>query len=132
MPCVRALKELIAMPWSVRIGFLVAAAAIPSAAWATEAAMPLANVVLGSVGAVGVGVAGIVCLKLYSSLRGGRLGAAWQSAAYALLLFSAALIVETCVGAGWFEVPQYTTGVLKLIGAAWIAFSFMRFSKVFR
>lgn len=120
------------MPWSVRIGFLIAAAAMPSAVWATEAAMPLASVILGSVGAAGVGVAGVVCLKLYSSLRGGQLGSAWQSAAYALLFFSAALILETCVGAGWFSVPDYMTGILKLIGAAWIAFSFMRFSKVFR
>ena len=120
------------MPWSVRIGLLVAAAALPSTAWATEAAMPLASVVIGSVGAAGVGIAGIVCLKLYSALRGGQLGSAWQSAAFALLFFSVALTVETCVGAGWFGVPQYTTGVLKLIGAAWIAFSFMRFSKVFR
>ena len=120
------------MTWSVRIGLLVVAAAMPSTAWATEAAMPLATVVLGSFGAAGVGVAGFVCLKLYNSLRGGQLGAAWQSAAYALLFFSAALIVETCVGAGWFEAPNYMTGVLKLIGATWIAFSFMRFSKVFR
>jgi hypothetical protein len=120
------------MRWNVRVGTILGTLLVPTAAWATEATLPLGAVFLGGAGAAAVGFAGFVCLRLYAVLKGGDLGAAWQTVAYALLFLAVALVLETVVSAGWLTVPTYVTGLLKLLGAAGLVMSFLRFAKVFK
>ena len=121
------------MRWNVRIGLALAAVGIvPQTVWATEAAAPLGAVFLGGTGALAVGAAGIVCLKLSSVLKGGDLGAAWQAVAYALMFMAVALVLESVVQAGWLAVPPYVTAVVKVLGALGLMLSLTRFAKVFK
>lgn len=92
--------------------------------------MPLGTVVLSAFGMCAVGAAGVVCLKIYSSLKGGDLGMAWQTLAFALLFFGVALLVEVMGGAGWIGMPSYVAALLKLLAAVGLVFSFLRFAKV--
>jgi hypothetical protein len=114
------------------IGTTIGLALLPSLAWGTEAALPIGAVALGGVGALAVGFAGMVCLKLYALLKGGELGASWQTLAYALFFLSVALLVEMISSAGWLVMPSYVTAVLKLLGAVGLVVSFLRFAKVFK
>jgi hypothetical protein len=120
------------MRWNVGIGIMVWAALVPEHAWATDAVMPLGAVFLGGAGAVAVGLAGFVCLRLYSLLKGGELGSAWQTIALALLVLAVVLVVETAAGAGWITMSPNVVALIRLLGAAGLLFSFLRFSKVFR
>ena len=74
------------------IGMLLALT-LPQVAWAAEAYMPVGTVVLSAFGMCAVGAAGVVCLKIYSSVKGGDLGMAWQTLAFALMFFGVALLV---------------------------------------
>ena len=120
------------MRWNVAIGLSLAWLLLPRSAWATEAVAPLGAVFLGGAGALAVGMAGMVCFKLYGVLRGGELGTAWQTVAYALFFLAVALVLETISGAGWVSIPAYVTALLKLLGAAGLVLSLLRFAKVFR
>jgi len=121
------------MRWNVRIGLALAAVGLaPQMACATEAAAPLGAVFLSGTGALAVGAAGIVCLRLYSVLKGGDLGAAWQTVAYALFFLAVALILEAVAAAGWLSVPPHVTALVRVLGAAGLLLSLMRFAKVFR
>ena len=108
------------------------AALFPSAAWATEAVMPIGAVFMSGAGAAAVGVAGFLCFKLYGTLKGGELGAAWQSVALALLFLALTMILDTLAAAGWLAVPAYVNGLLKLLAAAGLVLSFVRFARVFK
>lgn len=108
------------------------ALATPGAAWAGEAYMPVGTVVLSAFGLCAVGAAGAVCLRIYSSLKGGALGMAWQTLAFALLFLGVALLVEMMGGAGWIGIPPYVAALLKLLAAIGLVFSFLRFAKVFQ
>jgi hypothetical protein len=114
------------------IGTFLAVAMMPGVAFAAEAYMPLGTVVLSTVGMCAVAAAGVVCLKIYNLLRGGDLGLAWQTLAFALLFLAAALLVEIFGGAGWIGMPTYVAALLKLLGALGLMFSFLRFSRVLR
>ena len=120
------------MRHSRTIGTAVGLALLPAVAWGTEAALPMGAVAMGGAGALAIGFAGVVCLKLYAVLRGGELGSAWQTLAYALLFLSVALLVEMVSSAGWLVLPFYVTAVLKLLGAVGLVVSFLRFAKVFK
>jgi len=120
------------MQRALRIGFFTFAALVPSTVWASEATMPLGAVFLSGVGATAIGFGGVLCLKLYAVLKGGELGAAWQSIAFALLFLAAALVVDTLSGAGWVSLPAYVAGLLKLLAAIGLVMGLLRFSKVFR
>lgn len=115
---------------TIWIGMLLALA-LPQAAWAAEAYMPLGTVVLSAFGMCAVSAAGVVCLKIYSSVKGGDLGMAWQTLAFALLFFGVALLVEMLGGAGWIGIPPYVAALLKLLAAVGLVFSFLRFARVF-
>jgi hypothetical protein len=120
------------MHWKARIGTVAVLALSPSVAWATEATMPLGAVFMSSMGAITVGFAGFLGLKLYGALRGGELGSAWQTAAFSLLFLAVAMIVETLSGAGWVPVSEYVGGFLKVLAAAGLVLSFLRFARVFK
>lgn len=105
--------------------------ALPATVWAAERYMPLGTVVLSSVGMVAVGAAGVVCFKIFGVLKGGDLGMAWQTLAFALLFLSVALLIEILGGAGWLGIPTYVAALLKLLAALGLVFSFLRFAKVF-
>jgi hypothetical protein len=105
---------------------------IPGTAWGAEAYMPLGTVVLSAFGMCAVGGAGVVCLKIYSMLKGGDLGMAWQTLAFTLLFFGVAMLVEILGGAGWIGIPPYVAALLKLLAAVGLVFSFLRFAKVFQ
>ena len=107
-------------------------AATPCTAWGAEAYMPLGTVVLSAVGMCAVGAAGLVCLKIYSVLKGGDLGMAWQTLAFALLFMCLALMVEIMGGAGWIGIPPFVAALLKLLAALGLVFSFLRFARVFQ
>lgn len=107
------------------------AALSPTAVWAAEGAIPMGAVVLSGMGAAAVGFAGFLGLKLYSTLRGGELGSAWQSAAFALLFLGVAMLVETIGAAGWIPLSAYIGGLLKILAAGGLVMSFLRFAKVF-
>ena len=116
---------------TIWIGMLLALA-LPQAAWAAEAYMPLGTVVLSAFGMCAVSAAGVVCLKIYSAVKGGDLGMAWQTLAFALLFFGVALLVEMMGGAGWIGIPPYVAALLKLLAAVGLVFSFLRFARVFQ
>lgn len=119
------------MRWKTGIGTLILAALAPTAVWAAEGAIPMGAVVLSGMGAAAVGFAGFLGLKLYSTLRGGELGSAWQSAAFALLFLGVAMLVETIGAAGWLPLSAYIGGLLKILAAGGLVMSFLRFAKVF-
>src|SRR5262245_27007779 len=96
---------------TISIAMLLALAS-PAMALGGEAYMPLGTVVLSAFGMCAVGAAGLVCLKIYTSLKGGDLGMAWQTLAFALLFLGVALLVEIMGGAGWIGVPPYVPALL--------------------
>jgi hypothetical protein len=120
------------MHWKARVGVIAVAVLLPSMAWATEATMPLGAVFMSGMGAMAVGFAGFLGLKLYGSLRGGELGSAWQSAAFSLLFLAVAMVVETVSGAGWVPLSGYIGSFLKILAAAGLVVSFLRFARVFK
>jgi hypothetical protein len=114
------------------MGMFVLAVLVPTAAWATEGVIPVGAVMLSGAGAAAVGFAGFLGLKLYNTLRGGELGAAWQSAAFALLFLGVAMLVDTVGAAGWLPLSAYIGGLLKVLAAGGLVLSFIRFAKVFK
>lgn len=119
---------------TVRVVITAVAALLPSAAWATEGVgvMPLSAVFLTGAGAAALGFGGLICLKLYEVLRGGELGAAWQTVAYALMFLAGALLFDAIVAAGWLALPLYVTGLLKMLAAGGLLLALYRFTKVLR
>jgi len=94
--------------------------------------MPLAAVFLSGAGAAAVGFGGILCFKLYATLKGGELGSAWQAVALALMFMAAALMVDLLSGMGWLTLEAWIPGLLKLLGAGGLVVGLLRFAKVFR
>lgn len=117
---------------ALRLMTVFALALVPTAAWATEGAMPLAAVFLSGAGAAAIGFGGVLCFKLYAVLKGGELGTAWQAVAFALLLLAAALLVDLFASAGWMALPVWVPGLLKLMAAGGLIIALFRFAKVFR
>lgn len=120
------------MRMKTAVGTFIFAALVPSVVWATEGAIPMGAVMLSGAGAAAVGFAGFLGLKLYSTLRGGELGSAWQTAAFALLFLGVAMLVETIGAAGWLPLSAYIGGLLKVLAAGGLVLSFLRFAKVFK